>query len=756
MGRFRVTLFVLASVLALVTSVALLRPAVATSSVSEGDGGWVLQQQLLDQGDVTDVTFVDASHGWAVGGSIISVTGDGGVTWTEQYSGASGEQLESVCFPDASHGWAVGSDQTANTALILVTSDGGVTWARESSGTADHLSSVCFPDNSHGWAVGWHYPSDESTDTTVVGTILATSDGGAHWSTQYAGNNTMLSAVSFPDASHGWVVGTDPAGGGHILATSDGGAAWKVQSLGTTESLSDVSFPDASHGCAVGYHGAIVTTSNGGATWTPQDSGTALDLGGVCFADASHGWAVGGVGVYDTHTAKDGSVILVTVDGGATWTLQRSGVGESLQAVTFTDATHGWAVGGDDQSGTEGRGVIVATSDGGATWTAQSSRTWPSFSAVSFPDARHGWVESITIDMSSGDSVDWRYSAVILATADGGATWAQQYLDQWPYNEEPVGEAEPWPGPASVTFPDTSHGWAWTGIAFLATSDGGAHWTRLNTYGGKALLFLDASHGWAADQNGTISATSDGGATWTKQSSGTTAYLTAVSFPDASHGWAVGSDGVILATRTGGRPDRIPPTTTIGGADDLWHNAPVVLTLSATDNPGGSGVVATCYQIDGGPWVEGTTSTIPAPADHSYDGTHTVSYYSTDFSGNIEPARSVTVKIETTKPVISVAYLGFLRHRAHAGWGNHTSRFGLTYRIDDNLSPTAMVTLEALNWRGKVVKSTSLGECPTGVLHTCPLQFNLSLLFCRWRVTATDLAGNTQSRLADFRLFMRF
>jgi hypothetical protein len=42
------------------------------------------------------------------------------------------------------------------------------------------------------------------------------------------------------------------------------------------------------------------------------------------------------------------------------------------------------------------------------------------------------------------------------------------------------------------------------------------------------------------------------------------------------------------------------------------------------------------------------------------------------------------------------------------------------------------------------------------VLQTCSLPCKLSLLLCRWRVTATDLAGNSQSRPADFRLFMLF
>lgn len=52
-------------------------------------------------------------------------------------------------------------------------------------------------------------------------------------------------------------------------------------------------------------------------------------------------------------------VIIATSNGGATWVKQRSGTSENLNAVTFTDATHGWAVG---ESGT-----ILATTNGGAT-----------------------------------------------------------------------------------------------------------------------------------------------------------------------------------------------------------------------------------------------------------------------------------------------------------------------------------------------------------------------------------------------------
>jgi photosystem II stability/assembly factor-like uncharacterized protein len=37
--------------------------------------------------------------------------------------------------------------------------------------------------------------------------------------------------------------------------------------------------------------------------------------------------------------------MLATTDGGATWNVQSSGDSAFLTAVTFSDATHGWAVG---------------------------------------------------------------------------------------------------------------------------------------------------------------------------------------------------------------------------------------------------------------------------------------------------------------------------------------------------------------------------------------------------------------------------
>jgi len=218
--------------------------------------------------------------------------------------------------------------------------------------------------------------------------------------------------------------------------------------------------------------------------------------------------------------------------------------------------------------------------------------------------------------------------------------------------------------------------------------------------------------------------------------------------------------------------DTSPPTTTISGADSLWHKAAVSLTLIATDN-GGSGVAATYYKVDGGVRTEGTSLTVPAPADHSNDGVHPVLFYSTDKAGNTEATQSVTVKIDTTSPVISVAYLS-VSHRHHhsggtthgssvarghlpswQGWSRYGTQLSLSYRIDDNLSPTVAVTIELVGFRGRILQTISLGQRPTGVLLTYRLPSKLPHGVSRLRVSATDLASNTQSKLAGAKITVK-
>jgi len=106
--------------------------------------------------------------------------------------------------------------------------------------------------------------------------------------------------------------------------------------------------------------------------------------------------------------------------------------------------------------------------------------------------------------------------------------------------------------------------------------------------------------------------------------------------------------------------DTIPPISSAGGADAAWHASDVVVGLSAVDGVGGSGVDRITYQVDGGSTqtINGTSGnvTIPAPANGSNDGSHTIAFYATDDAGNVEaPANTATVKIDATKPSTSLA-----------------------------------------------------------------------------------------------------
>jgi hypothetical protein len=91
------------------------------------------------------------------------------------------------------------------------------------------------------------------------------------------------------------------------------------------------------------------------------------------------------------------------------------------------------------------------------------------------------------------------------------------------------------------------------------------------------------------------------------------------------------------------------PTTTATGADDAWHNGDVSLSFSGHD--AGSGVASTEYKVDGADWATGTAVIVPATAGGANDGTHTVLYRSTDALGNVEAAKSCTVKIDVGAPI---------------------------------------------------------------------------------------------------------
>jgi FG-GAP-like repeat len=118
---------------------------------------------------------------------------------------------------------------------------------------------------------------------------------------------------------------------------------------------------------------------------------------------------------------------------------------------------------------------------------------------------------------------------------------------------------------------------------------------------------------------------------------------------------AYGSVGVLINTTLF---DSVPPTTTAipspGPNAYGWNNTNVTVTLSATDNPGGSGVKEIQFALGGAQntgWqtVAGNVASVTI----STEGITVLSYFATDNAGNQETAKTLTVRIDKTPPVIS-------------------------------------------------------------------------------------------------------
>lgn len=189
-------------------------------------------------------------------------------------------------------------------------------------------------------------------------------------------------------------------------------------------------------------------------------------------------------------------------------------------------------------------------------------------------------------------------------------------------------------------------------------------------------------------------------------------------------------------------PAPTPPTTTVSGADSSWHNCPVTLTFTATD-PGGVGVECTDYSVDGGSWTVGGSVTIPARANHSNDGAHTIRYSSTDNDGNVEPIQTCQVKIDTLGPVCAARNVTV----------KHDKACRLDFKVHDALSSKVTNVLTITTKSGHVKKrwSWGYGENFAGwwwTPYTCRLPRGTYYI----RVYGKDLAGNAQSVVGKARL----
>ena len=284
-------------------------------------------------------------------------------------------------------------------------------------------------------------------------------------------------------------------------------------------------------------------------SWTAQTSPTTETLRWTSFLDDDTGWAVGNAGV-----------IFKTVNGGANWAPQTSGItaNERLTAIRFVDANVGWAGAGQR---------VLRSANGGTNWTVMTGIDTSAlvFRNSIFPvSANVAWSPaSCNTPMVCGP-FRWFYRYTFVS----GSTVSEEVLEQ-------VGSTAPL---LRMYFVDADNGWAvgTGGVIRRITSASavsptfGFQTTCAPGLTLNGIFMLDANTGWIVGNTGTICATTNGGTNWNPQNSGTSAVLRSVSFRDALTGWVVGDGGLVLFTVDGGanwNPENSTVTAQLASVD---------------------------------------------------------------------------------------------------------------------------------------------------------------------------------------------
>ena len=296
----------------------------APSGETVGSQFFIDSNQAIQSSEtVASVAFADAQHGVLTTGDIVYYTTNGGVQL--QYANVPGPTVTSRPFPT----WTAVAMPNTTTAFavgtgggIIMSKDGGQTWSWLSdtaSFTTNDLYGVYFASAQNGWVVGEN------------GLVLSTTNGGTSWTTTSALGASNLRAVYFLDDTHGFAVGDY----GIIVSTSNAGLTWAAVTqtfVGNTLYAIGGVLPGALY--AVGSAGYMLESPDSGKTWGQVASPVNADMHGLYFADPLNGYLA---------TAKPGQ-ILVTHDGGYSWTVQMTGI-PGLFTLFFTDLLHGFAGG---------------------------------------------------------------------------------------------------------------------------------------------------------------------------------------------------------------------------------------------------------------------------------------------------------------------------------------------------------------------------------------------------------------------------
>ena len=751
-----------------------------------GGTTWTAQTSGTTQA-LYGVAFASADAGWAVGGrGTLLRTTNGGATWTAVPI-SSRDTLSGVACADRNSIWVSGGR-----GVVRHSTDGGATWKVQYPGGKTTFNAVACTSTTAVWVTG------------NGGAVRKSTNGGASWISQSTGTGQTLYAIAAIDGSRVRVAGA----GGAVRLTVNGGTSWAGEATGKTQALYGIAWR-GTRGWIVGGGGTILsyvpdtavpaTTAAGlqaddhsgwanaavTVTLTATDVGTAgvaatlytVDGGlqktyTAPFSVSGQGnhpvtyWSVDAAG--NTEGVKNGYVNIDTTpptvdsDADAAWhttdvTVHLSamdGGGSGVAATQYrTAGSTDWTTATGDQF------VIPATSTQGphtydirsldaagnasatGTCTVKIDATAPVTTATGLgEDILSAWSSTVrTVTLSAADGAGSGVTTVHY-TVDGGA--AQTYAEAFTVSGAGRHPVTYWSTDAAGNVEALHTGWVNISDPY-AQADGLAPDMESHWHNGAVTVTITA-HG--APGPLALHYTLDGVA---QPEAGSQA-----SFQVSGVGhhtvvfYATNGNNDASPTQTGYvNIDELAPQTALRvGAPRGWVNHAVRLEFVADDDH--AGVAATYSSLDGGNAVAGTALQVPAPADHSGDRAHTITFWSTDVAGNVETPRLVTVRIDTRKPTTKAPYSAVATR-------GQTARLRYVVKDEAPCAGTAAAKIVIKNARGKAVKTLKVRKVKTGLAATVKFRCKLGKGKYKFFVYATDAAGNPQSKIAYNRLTVR-
>jgi photosystem II stability/assembly factor-like uncharacterized protein len=299
------------------------------------------------------IAFVDAQHGWVAGRGGLLGSIDG-----RRFRVESHRHVIGISAVGRRRAWAI-----TGGAFVLRTTD-GEHWQRL---VAPNLVFLRFVDARDGFGL------------TRLGVVVKSTDGGRIW--RRIRTPGSMQSVCFADTRNGWIVRK-----GMVWTTHDGGLRWRGRRL--LHDREGYPLPDA--GCRgtdvwVLFHGGVAAGSEGYVVFRSRDRGSSwrpvlanLDQ---AFTRRAPPISTGYSGPFDV--LGRGRAVFVgicgpcgkqptgtfarTGDGGRTWRRATPFDGIEVDAVSFLDLRHGFALTSSPR-GSPRRGLLWKTSNGGRTW----------------------------------------------------------------------------------------------------------------------------------------------------------------------------------------------------------------------------------------------------------------------------------------------------------------------------------------------------------------------------------------------------